>query len=110
MHYERTSTRSSGENRGFESAQNLLLAANMCVRGIYVDDPGGFGCGHLRCVEDLVQPTGAPAIRRSIARFVQLVVHVGMTADRSQRYVAEVARVLASTNGTSSGFIRTVAR
>jgi len=42
----------------------------------------------------LLRLAGVPAIRRTIARFVQLVVHLGMTPDRSQRYVSEVVRVL----------------
>jgi Flp pilus assembly CpaF family ATPase len=83
-----------GELRTGESAQGLLLAANTGVRGIMSTIHADSAADTLQRVEDLVRLTGAPVIRRSIARFVQLVVHVAMTADRSQRYVAEVVRVL----------------
>ena len=48
----------------------------------------------LQRVEDLLRLAGVPAIRRTIARFMQLVVHLEMIPDRSRRYVAEVVRVL----------------
>jgi Flp pilus assembly CpaF family ATPase len=83
-----------GELRTGESAQGLLLAANTGVRGIMATIHADSAADTLQRVEDLVRLAGAPAIRRTIARFVQLVVHLEMTPDRSQRYVSEVVRVL----------------
>ncbi len=83
-----------GELRDGESAQGLLLAANTGVRGVMATVHADSAADTLQRVEDLVRLAGAPAIRRTIARFVQLVVHLEMTPDRSQRYVSQVVRVL----------------
>jgi type IV secretion system protein VirB11 len=83
-----------GELRTGESAQGLLLAANTGVRGIMATIHADSAADTLQRVEDLVRLAGAPAIRRTIARFVQLVVHLEMAPDRSERYVSEVVRVL----------------
>ena len=83
-----------GELRTGESAQGLLLAANTGVRSIMATIHADSAADALGRVEDLVRLAGGPAIRRTIARLVQLVVHLEMTPDRSQRYVSEVVRVL----------------
>jgi Flp pilus assembly CpaF family ATPase len=83
-----------GELRDGESARGLLLAANTGVRGLMSTVHADSAADTLQRVEDLVRLGGAPAIRRTIARFVQLVVHLEMTPDRSRRYVSEVVRVL----------------
>jgi type IV secretion system protein VirB11 len=83
-----------GELRDGESAQGLLLAANTGVRGVMATIHADSAVDTLQRVEDLVRLAGAPAIRRTVARFVQLVVHLEMTADRAQRYVSEVVRIL----------------
>jgi pilus assembly protein CpaF len=83
-----------GELRDGESARGLLLAANTGVRGLMSTAHADSAADTLQRVEDLVRLAGAPAIRRTIARFVQLVVHLEMTPDRSLRYVSEVLRIL----------------
>jgi Flp pilus assembly CpaF family ATPase len=83
-----------GEIREGKSARGLLLAANTGVRGLMATIHADSAVDTLQRVEDLLRLAGVPAIRRTIARFVQLVVHLGMTPDRSQRYVSEVMRVL----------------
>jgi Flp pilus assembly CpaF family ATPase len=90
----RTSTRSCGELRTGDSAQGLLLVTNTGLRAIMATIHTDSAVDTLQRVEDLVRLAGAPAIRRTIARFVQLVVHLDMAPDRSQRYVSEVVRVL----------------
>jgi Flp pilus assembly CpaF family ATPase len=83
-----------GELRTGESAQGLLLAANTGVHGIMSTLHADSAIDTLQRVEDLLRLAGVPPIRRTIARFVQVVVHLEMTPDRSHRYVSEVVRIL----------------
>ena len=88
-----------GELLTGQSAQGLLLAANTGVRGIMTTIHADSAFETLHRVEDLLRLAGLPAIPRTIARFVQFIVHLKMSPDRSSRYVAEAVRVLGVDDG-----------
>ncbi|MGP6157317.1 MAG: ATPase, T2SS/T4P/T4SS family [Vulcanimicrobiaceae bacterium] len=82
-----------GEIRDGESARGLLLAANVGVKGLMATIHADSALDTLQRVEDLLRVAGVPPIRRMISRFVQTIVFLEMTPDRSTRYVGEVMRV-----------------
>jgi Flp pilus assembly CpaF family ATPase len=83
-----------GELRDGESAHALLMAANTGVQGVCATVHADSAIDTLQRIEDLLLVAGVPPVRRMIARFVQVIVHLKMTSDRSSRYIAEVVRVL----------------
>lgn len=82
-----------GEIRDGESARGLLMAANVGVKGLMATIHSDSAIDTLQRIEDLLRVAGVPPIRRMISRFVQTIVYLEMTPDRSARYVSEVVRV-----------------
>ena len=81
-----------GELRDGESALALLMALNCGTSGLMFTLHADSAADALGRIEDLVRLAGAPVIRRTIARFVNVLVYVEMDGDRKRR-VSEVVCV-----------------
>lgn len=81
-----------GELRDAESALALLMALNCGTSGLMFTLHADSARDALLRLEDLVRLANVPVIRRTISRFVNVVVFLAMTDDR-QRGVAEMIRV-----------------
>jgi pilus assembly protein CpaF len=82
-----------GELRSGAATVSLLAAMNTGVSGLMFTLHASSAVDALSRLEDLLKLAGAPVIRRTIARFVQMFVFLDMGDDRVRR-VAEVVRVV----------------
>jgi Flp pilus assembly CpaF family ATPase len=83
-----------GELRDGESALALLMALNCGTSGLAFTVHADSAFDALSRMEDLIRLAKAPVIRRTIARFVNTIVHVEMDLETRKRRVAGMIRVL----------------
>lgn len=82
-----------GELRDGESALALLMALNCGTSGLAFTLHADSAFDALSRLEDLIRLAKAPVIRRTIARFVNTIVHLEMDDARGRR-VAGIIRVV----------------
>jgi Flp pilus assembly CpaF family ATPase len=84
---------SFGELRDGESAVALLMALNCGTSGLSFTLHADSAFDALGRLEDLIHLAKAPVIRRTIARFVNIIVYLEMD-DNKQRRIAGMIRVI----------------
>jgi Flp pilus assembly CpaF family ATPase len=82
-----------GELRDGESALALLMALNCGTSGLAFTLHADSAYDALSRLEDLIRLAKSPVIRRTIARFVNTIIHLEMNEHR-QRRIAGMIRVL----------------